>query len=220
MSTAMQDNNTDLTASGDHSEVATGAALAADLNAVLLKLAVNHFRAKQATKAETASKAAVAKVLGRGATQMAGNPLRPDQEIAQVTVSKATYTATVVDQAAVEEWVRENYADKVEKRTKILGNDEDVLNILKTFAPYLIEEEEVVPEHVFRELELRSGHARTAAGFGGEVGEDAPPGIEVFVSTPKISVTFRNASLIDDLLIAGVIDADGNVIAKVDGGEE
>lgn len=186
-----------------------------DLNAILVRAAVAHRNAERAKQADEAATADVVKVLGRKGSRAVMNPLRPDEEFVQITVSKLTYSAQTVDRTATEEWVKQRYADKVEKVTRVSSTTtgQDIINVLKQFAPYLLDlDVPVVPDNVIRELELKSQKAQRPAGFGGEVDEDAPPGIVVTPSTPKVYVTFRNADVVDELLINKVVDMEGNLL--------
>lgn len=192
----------------------TSEALAARVNALLLCVAVRKYNADRALESAAAAKQEVVNTLGRGATLTAANPLRPEQEVAQVNVSKATWSASTIDRAATEEWVKARYRDRVVKKTRLLPTvtEQDVLNVLRTFAPYLLEEIDEVPDHVIRQLELKSEKAHRPMGWGGEVGDDAPPGIKVTESDPKVTITFREVQAIDDLILDGVIDMDGNML--------
>jgi len=184
------------------------------VNALLLRAAVRKYAADRAVESAAEAKAEVVRALRRGATLAAANPVKPEQEIAQVNVSKVTYSATTVDRAAAEEWVKARYGDKVEKKTRLLPTvtERDVFNVLRQFAPYLLEEVDVVPDHVIRELELKSEQAREPMGWGGEIGDAAPTGIKVTQSDPKVTITFREVQAIDDLILNGVIDMDGNML--------
>ncbi|MEU4804400.1 hypothetical protein [Actinosynnema sp. NPDC023587] len=168
-------------------------------------------RADRSNEAVAETKKAVVQAFRRGATGIAVSPLSPDAELAQITVTKATYKATTRDRTKTEDWIKANYGEKVKTRTRIVGSDTDVLNVLRTLAPYLLEEEEYVPDNVIYELELKSQKARQPMGWGGEVGDDAPPGIEVTISDPKVNFTFRDRELIDDLITSGVVDEDGTI---------
>lgn len=184
------------------------------LNAVLIRAAVAHRNAERAKKADEAAKVDVVKVLGRKGSLPVMNPLNPGEEFVQVTVSKLTYAAKTLDRSATDTWVEARYSEKLEERTRLVAGttERDVFNVLKQFAPYLLETVKVVPDHVIHELELKSKHAQQPMGFGGEVGEDAPPGIVVEPSTPKVYVTFRRPEVVDDLLIKGIVDMEGNLL--------
>lgn len=185
---------------------------AKDLNAILVRAAVASRNAERAELADEAAKADVVKVLGREGSRLAKNPLKPDEEFVKVTVSKLTYSAKTVEPSATEEWIRQRYSEKVEKRRRLTTkfSAQDIIKILEDLAPFLLETVEVIPPHVIGELERKSQQAQQPMGFGGEIGEDAPPGIVVTPSTPKVYVTFRNADVVDDLLACGVVDMEGN----------
>lgn len=188
--------------------------VAKDLNAILMRAAVADRNADRMGIAAQAAKADVIKVLGREASLPVMNPLNPGEEFVKVTVSKLTYSATTMDRSAAVEWVKEYYRDKVEKKTRLVPGttERDVFNVLRQFAPYLLEEIDVVPDHVIQELERKSRHARQPMGFGGEVGKDAPPGIVVTPSTPQVRITFRKVDVVDDLIACGIVDMEGNLL--------
>jgi hypothetical protein len=188
--------------------------VAAALNELLLRAVVAKYNADRAEADAAEAKHVVVQTLRRGATQVAVSPLDANQELAQINVSQTTWTAATVARTETEEWVKARYADKVEKKTRLLPTvtEQDVFNVLRTFAPYLLEEIDVVPDHVIRELELKSEQAHEPMGWGGEIGDAAPPGIRVFPSNPKVTVTFRDTQAIDALVDAGVITVDGHMV--------
>lgn len=192
--------------------------VAKDLNAILLRAAVAHRNAERAKQADEAATADVVKVLGRKGSRTVMNPLRPEEEFVQVTVSKLTYSAKAEDPSATEEWIRQRYSEKVETQKRITTkfSAQDIIKILEDLAPFLLEPVEVIPPHVIGELERKSRQAQQPMGFGGEIGKDAPPGIVVTPSTPKVYVTFRNADVVDELIINKVVDMEGNLL----GGDE
>lgn len=208
------DPSTDVEAPVVEETSAVGEAAVKAVNAVLIRAAVANRNAERFNAADKAAKADVVKVLGRKGSLPVMNPLNPGEEFVQITVSKLTHIAKTVDYTAVEEWVKKNYADKVEKKTRLMPGttEQHVFNVLRQFAPYLLEEIDVVPNHVVYELELKSKLAQQPMGFGGEIGENAPPGIVVEESTPKVSVTFRNAAVVDDLIVTGIVDMEGNLL--------
>lgn len=209
-----QQDVTPTTADPTPASARTHTALADELNALLIRAAQLYRQANAAKAAEAAVKAEVVAALRRGATLPATHPRRPDRQIAQVNVSKATYKAATLNRAATEEWVTAKYPMKLENRERLVSTatEADVRNILRTFAPYLLETVKVVPDHVIRELELKSEQAHQPMGWGGETGDDAPPGIEVSVIDPKVTITFRDEDLLDELILSGVVDADGHIV--------
>jgi hypothetical protein len=191
-----------------------GEAAAQALHAVLIRAAVAHRNAERAKEADAAASADVVSVLGRGGSLPVMNPLNAGEEFVQVTVSKLTYSAKTVDPAATKEWIKERYAEKVETRRRLSTKftEQQVIEILEDLAPFLLETIEVVPDHVLNELQQKSRRAQQPIGFGGEVGEDAPPGIVVEPSIPQVRITFRNAAIVDDLIVSGVVDMEGNLL--------
>lgn len=184
------------------------------LNAVLIRAAVAHRNAERAKEADAAASADVVNMLGRGGSLPVMNPLNAGEEFVQVTVSKLIYSAKTVDPAATKAWISERYADKVEKRRRLSTKftAQQVIEILEDLAPFLLETVEFVPDHVLNELQKKSQLAQQPMGFGGEVGEDAPPGIVVEPSTPQVRVTFRKVDVVDDLLACGIVDMEGNLL--------
>lgn len=187
---------------------------AQNLEAILVRAAVANHNADRAVKADVAAKKDVVKVLGRKGSRPVMNPLNPAEEFVQVTVSKLTYTAKPVDPAATRQWIEQKYPEKVEKRRRITTkfSAQHIIEILEDLAPFLLETVKVIPDHVLGELVRKSQQAQQPMGFGGEVGEDAPPGIVVEPSAPKVMYTFRNPNIVDDLLINGVVDMEGNLL--------
>ncbi|ACU39376.1 hypothetical protein [Actinosynnema mirum] len=186
-------------------------------NRLALAAAVTHVNAKRANDAHKAAHKAFTTAIARGSVNYASDPRDPERQIAQVAISKSTWTAKVVDLSALEQWVRATYPDKLQRRTRITGTEQDVINVLERFAPYLLDQVVEVPVEAVRELELKSREAREACGWGGEVGEQAPPGIAVSESAPRLVITYRDEDLLDELIASGIVDVTGTVLA---GGEE
>lgn len=191
----------------------SGPTLAEQLNALGIKAAVANRNKDRAVEEARAATAAVVATLGRGATQNATDP-RSGHDIAQINVSKETFTARIVDRARAEEWLLANHPEKVEEKERITpGFEEAALAALREHAGFLLEKVKVIPDHVFRELELLSEKARQPMGWSHEIGEEStPPGIQVTSVAPRVKITYRDADLIDDLIERGVIDHEGNVL--------
>lgn len=207
-------NPTDTTAADSTvDDAAEQTPLADQLNALAIKAAVANRNKANAVEADLVATREVVKALRRNGTTSAVSPLRPDLEIAQVNVSKLTYSAKVTHQFAVDEWVLEKYPEKAEKKVRVRpGKEEALLRFLQDNAPYFIETVEVVPDHVVQDLLSKSKFAHEPMGFNGELGESAPPGIQVDPVSPKVTITPRNIGLIDDLILQGVIDHEGNML--------
>lgn len=190
-----------------------------DLDRLVLRLGVTQLSRVRAASAEQALRTEVVTALRRGGSRAAVNPYT-GEKIAQVTVSETAYKADVVDPSATTEWVKATYPAKTRKVVKVREGftPEDVLRALEVLAPYMVEEVVEVEPWVLRELELKSQQAGTPMGWGGEVGENAPPGIKVVQPDSTVRVTFspHAVDVVDGMLANRVIDMDGNIIA--DGG--
>lgn len=133
---------------------------------------------------------------------------------ARVTMTDPKPVARVVDRDAVEGWaIDHDYGDKLVGRTEIVGPMSEVIAVLRQHAPHLVDEVHSLPDWALHELRVRSEEAGEPVGWGGEMGEHAPPGIEV--STPRGVIQVRLESAVErvvaDYLAAGRIQYDGTV---------
>ncbi|HWO59451.1 MAG TPA: hypothetical protein VNO31_05395, partial [Umezawaea sp.] len=157
-----------------------GTELGRKLNALALKAAVARRNKARAIKAEQQATAAVVAAYGAEGQKQAVDPSGSGRTISQVTVWKAGYKATVTDPLELEKWVKEKYPEKVVKKTRIVpGNEDAVILALREHAGFLLEEHEDVPDYVLAGLLAKSEQAHKPMGWGGEIDDDAPPGIKV-----------------------------------------
>lgn len=189
-----------------------------ELDRLMLKLGVAQRKRQQAQEHETQVRANAVEALGEGGRKFTYNPLNHKEKLWHSTVSETQYQAHVTDRAAAEAWVCEQYPFKTRTRKRLVPGTrmDEVIEALLKVAPYLVEDYVEVEDHVLHELEQKSKLARQPMGFGGEIGEHAPPGITVTKPKPSMRVTFEDgaAEAIDELILRGVIDDDGNVIAR------
>ena len=192
------------------------------LNQLIWRLAVvqTHRKRRQAEERELRDQ--VVATVPSGGTWPIVDPRDPDRKLMQATVSKTSYVARVTDRAATEKWVKAEYPAKTrrEPRLKECFTQADAMKALQDLAPGMFEEVDVVEDHLLRELELKSQMAGQPMGFGGEIGEHAPPGITVTKPDPTVVVTFTKSApdVFDELTVGGVIDLDGNFAARAAGG--
>lgn len=192
------------------------------LNQLIWRLAVvqTHRKRRQAEERELRDQ--VVATVPSGGTWPIVDPRDPDRKLMQATVSKTSYVARVTDRAATEKWVKAEYPAKTrrEPRLKECFTQADAMKALQDLAPGMFEEVDVVEDHLLRELELKSQMAGQPMGFGGEIGEHAPPGITVTKPDPTVVVTFTKSApdVFDELTAGGVIDLDGNFVAGAAGG--
>jgi hypothetical protein len=191
-------------------------------DAALLKLGVLTVLKNRVTEAERDARNVVAGLLAKGDNSTVSNPTCPEQAIVEVNKSKPKNRATVDSRREVEMWVRANYPGKAETKTVVIGSQADVIAVLREHAPFLLDEVTEVPDYVINELVLKSQAAGEPVGFGGEVGEKAPPGLTV--STPegtlRVTVQDGGADIVEEMWAAGVVDLDGQLVALPAGGSE
>ena len=130
-------------------------------------------------EAEKQAYAAASTHLGKGDTSTIVNPANPEEVIVKITKVRGRKRADITHRGDVEKWVVANYPGKTETKTVVNGSQADVIAVLREHAPFLLEEVTEVPAHAVNELCLLSAAAGEPVGFGGEIGEQAPPGIEV-----------------------------------------
>lgn len=195
--------------------------IASDLDRLVLRLGVVQWHRMRRQEEETQLRAEVVKALRAGGKRPVYDPRNPEQKLFHATASETNYQARVVDRAKAEEWVRENYPAKLRPRTKLKEGftEEDVMQVLRKHAAYMIDDVEEVQDWVLRELELKSQQAGEPMGWGNEIGEHAPPGIAVTKpdSTVKMTFSSRAFEVIEALILERVIDVDGNLVST--GGE-
>lgn len=132
-------------------------------------------------------------LMKKGDTISARSPL-DDTKIARVSKSDPKRRALITDRAAVEAWINERYPDKLVERTEITGPMPEVLAVLRAHAPHLVTDRKSVPDWAVNELLLKAEKAGAPVGYGGELDDHAPPGIEVSTPDGVVSVTLDKAN--------------------------
>lgn len=192
------------------------------LNQLIWRLGVVQWHRKRRQQEERELRDQVVATVPSGGTWPVVDPRNPENKLWHSTVSKTSYVAKVTERAATEKWVRAEYPAKTrrESRLKECFTQADAMKALQDLAPGMFEEVDVVEDHLIRELELKSQLAGQPMGFNGELGEHAPPGITVTKPEPTVLVKFTDAAeaAVEELILAGVIDLDGNFIAANSGG--
>jgi hypothetical protein len=189
-------------------------------DAALLRLGVLTVLKNRVMEAERDARDAVSGYLNKGNNSTVTNPLNGEQSIAEVSKTKPRNKADVVNRRAVETWILANYPGKVESKTVVIGSEADVIDVLREHAPFLLDQVTEVPDYVVNELVLKSQAAGQPVGFGGEVGEKAPPGITVSAPDGQLRVVVQEggAEAVEEMWAAGVVDLDGQLIALPAGG--
>lgn len=193
------------------------------LDLLVLKLGVIQLHRIQRQQEEKALRAQVVKKLKEGGKRPFYDPRNPARKLWNATASETSYHAEILDRTKLEEWVRENYPAKLRPQTKLRAGftEADVWQIARTYAAYMFEEVDVVEPWVLNELKLKSEQAGQPMGWGNEIDDNAPPGIEVTKAASTVTMTFtpKAAELMHSLILDGVIDVDGNLTAAPAGGE-
>lgn len=191
-------------------------------DAALLRLGVLTVLKNRVMEAERNARDAVSGYLNKGNNSTVTNPLNGGQSIAEVNKTKPKNKAEIVNRRAVETWILANYPGKAESKTVVIGSQADVIEVLREHAPFLLDQVTEVPDYVVNELVLKSQGAGEPVGFGGEVGEKAPPGITVSAPDGQLRVVIQEggAEVVEEMWAAGVVDLDGQLVALPAGGAE
>jgi hypothetical protein len=191
-------------------------------DAALLKLGVLTVLKNRVTEAERDARNVVSGLLAKGDNSTVSNPANPEQAIVEVNKSKPKSRAIVESRRDVEAWIRANYPGKTETKTVIIGSQADVVDVLREHAPFLLDKVTEIPDYVVNELVLKSQAAGEPVGFGGEIGEKAPPGITVSApeGTLRVIVQDGGADIVEEMWAAGLVDLDGQLVALPAGGAE
>lgn len=147
------------------------------------------------------------------------NPL-DGQKVARYSVTDPGWTGHVTNRSAVDRWVRDRYPEKTEQRDRITDMAEAIA-VLKEVRPDLVERYEFVPDHVAESLVRRSEQAQEPCGWGGEIGAEAPPGIEVLPPKPVLRITLDKDNAVPGyraLWEAGAFSVTGEV-KQIEGGQ-
>ncbi|MEV1295172.1 hypothetical protein [Pseudonocardia sp. NPDC049635] len=124
------------------------------------------------------------RLLRPGARFVVDNPADPDRELATVTVPKPSAPKhTVTDEPALHDWIREHHDDLCRDHDQLApGRTADVIAALRDYAPDdvvadLVHTSRTVPGWAVEDILRASDEAGQVVGPGGEIDDDAPPGI-------------------------------------------
>lgn len=186
------------------------------LKQLILRLGITQMHRRRREQEERELRDQVVAVVPPGGTWVIVDPRNPDRKLLQATVSKTSWVAKVTERWRTEKWVVDEYPAKARRewRLKPHFTQADAMKALFDLAPKMFEEVDYVEDHVIRELELKSQLAGEPVGFGGEIGEHAPPGITVTKPDSKVVVTVPEDAYdaFGELIVSGFIDMDGNII--------
>lgn len=127
-------------------------------------------------------------LMHKGDSLSAWSPLDGDEPVARVSKSKPKPQATITNRAALASWIEDRYPEKLHTAPVIIGSDAEVLEALQEHAPHLVAVDTSVPDWAYNELRLKAEKAGQPIGYGNEIGDQAPPGIEVTLPDGALSV--------------------------------
>jgi hypothetical protein len=142
-----------------------------------------------------------------------------DSRLARYNVTDPGWTGRVTNRPAVDKYVTARYPEKCETRKRIVDMAE-ALKVLQDVRPDLVVNEQYVPDHVAESLVRRSERAREPIGFSGELGPDAPPGIDVDPPKPVLRITLDKDNAVPGyraLWDAGALSVTGE-LKQIEGG--
>jgi hypothetical protein len=128
-------------------------------------------------------------------------------------VTDPDWTGHVTNRSAVDRWVTDRYPERCETRSRITSMAE-AIRVLREVRPDLVEDYQAVPDYVAESLVRRSEKAQRPCGFEGEIGDNAPPGIEVLPPKPVLRITLDKNTAVPgyrDLWEAGRLSLSGEL---------
>ena len=138
------------------------------------------------------------RLLRPGARFVVDNPADPDRELGTVTVPKPSPPKhAVTDEPALHEWIRTHHDDLCRDDDQLTpGRTADIIAALRDYAPDdviadLVQTKRVVPAWAVEDILRASDEAGQAVGPGGEIDDDAPPGVALRsrTSVPSVKLT-------------------------------
>lgn len=137
-----------------------------------------------------------------------------DRTIATCSMSSPEREAVITDRAALTDWYARHYPDHVEERHTVSGSTDEVVAVLREYAPHLVSTETVLRPWALSELCEVAKAEKAVVGPGGEMDL---PGVEM--QRPNGRLTVRLTDEADDAM-ASLVDRltlDGHLKAVTDG---
>lgn len=112
------------------------------------------------------------------------SPIDRRRHIATVSATDPKPEAVVTDRDELTAWFFEHYDERCEDVEKLVGSTAQVIAALRQYAPadvvdQLITVDRIVPDYEISNLLTRSAGSGKPIGPGGEIDDQAPPGVEV-----------------------------------------
>jgi hypothetical protein len=182
-----------------------------DLRAAAADLAFNKVIHEIAGARNRALRDAAPAAFFPGETVIVTHPLDRRRKIARVTASDPKPVAVISDEDAFRDWMLEHHDDQCEDVEVLLGasgitggNLRKIITVLRAYAPAEVQDELITTdrrplEHVVSNMLKRSANLGEPVGPNGELGDDAPPHIEIRTKLPTVTVTLEDTA-VDDVV--------------------
>lgn len=153
---------------------------------------------------------------------LAVRSLVDDTKMSRVNLSDPKSVAQVTDPAALDEWIRETYPDKLKTEETVIATDDQVKAILREHpkSRELLASVTFVPDWLLKNLvDLATGQGKPVD-LEKRAGEHAPPGITVSKPDPKLSLTVdrkTGPAAFREMWNAGLYGGSGGLLALTEG---
>lgn len=105
------------------------------IDQVMLRLAYIAFISGAVAEADRETRSAARDLMRKGDSLTCWSPLDATKKLLRTSMSNPKPVARVVDEAALDEWIRETYPDKVDTRETVVGTEAEVVKVLRKHAP-------------------------------------------------------------------------------------
>lgn len=131
-----------------------------------------------------------------------------DTPLGTVSATNPGREAVVVDRDEFNQWMLENYDDRCEDTPIILASTAQLVDLLAEHAPHLLTWDRRPADWAENEVLKLSAKVGQPIGPGGEIGEHAPPGIEVRTKASTVQVRLAEDAFdrVAELWRAGRVD--------------
>lgn len=134
--------------------------------------------------------------------------LGDDRQLANASMSNPAPELMITDARLLADWYRENYPDHTEEVHAVSGPLDEVIAILREYAPHLLRSEVRIRDWAMTELRAASVDAGCVHGPGGEMDL---PGVRYQRPQPRLTVTLAKDA--DDVManLVGRLTIDGHL---------
>lgn len=133
-----------------------------------------------------------------------------ERPIANASMSVPARDLVVTDREALTDWYAKHAADHTEEVYAVTGSDDEVIAVLREYAPHLVSARTRIRDWAMTELRETSKAARVPIGPGGEMDL---PGVGVSRPQPRLTVRLTDDAddVIGELITQNRLTLDGHV---------